>query len=85
MPAMAMDGYVSLEVWPHRPMTLKARSAKPSRYARWWIAPTDGQRAGDVGGDPANEQLIVDGLNINVTSMSSMADYEAVARAHRTG
>jgi len=31
------------------------------------------------------EQLIADGLNINVTLMFSMADYEAVARAYLTG
>ena len=36
-------------------------------------------------GIPAIEQLIADGINVNVTLMFSLADYEAVAQAYLRG
>lgn len=34
------DGFVSLEVSPHLPMTRQERLLKPGACGRWWTAPT---------------------------------------------
>ena len=80
------DGYVSLEVSPHlahdTPKTmseakrLRAAVDRPNLMVKVPATPA---------GIPAIEQLIADGLNINVTLMFSMANYEAVARAYIIG
>jgi len=80
------DGYVSLEVSPHlahdtqrsisEAKRLRAVVDRPNLMVKVPATPA---------GIPAIEQLIADGLNINVTLMFSMADYEAVARAYLTG
>jgi transaldolase len=80
------DGYVSLEVSPHlahdtqrsisEAKRLRAAVDRPNLMVKVPATPA---------GIPAIEQLIADGLNINVTLMFSMADYEAVARAYLNG
>ena len=80
------DGYVSLEVSPHlahdTPGTiaaakrLRAAVNRPNLMIKVPATPA---------GIPAIEQLIADGLSINVTLMFSMQHYEAVARAYVKG
>jgi transaldolase / glucose-6-phosphate isomerase len=80
------DGYVSLEVAPGLAHDTAATIAEARRL---W---------GEVGrpnllikvpatseGVPAIEQLISEGINVNVTLMFSLAHYEAVAQAYRRG
>ncbi len=80
------DGYVSLEVSPHlahdTPRTiaeakrLKATVARPNVMIKVPATPE---------GIPAIEELIADGVNVNITLMFSMSHYEAVARAYIKG
>jgi transaldolase/glucose-6-phosphate isomerase len=80
------DGYVSLEVSPHlahdtqgtidAAKRLRAAVNRPNLMIK--VPAT-------AAGIPAIEQLIADGLNINVTLMFSMSHYEAVARAYVKG
>ena len=80
------DGYVSLEVSPHlahdtqrtisEAKRLRAAVNRPNLMIKVPATPA---------GIPAIEQLIADGLNINVTLMFSMSHYEAVARAYVKG
>jgi len=80
------DGYVSLEVSPHlahdtqgtvsEARRLRAAVDRPNLMIKVPATPA---------GIPAIEQLIADGLNINVTLMFSMSHYEAVARAYVKG
>jgi len=80
------DGYVSLEVSPHlahdtagtiaAAKRLRAAVNRPNLMIKVPATPE---------GIPAIEQLIADGLSINVTLMFSMAHYEAVARAYLKG
>jgi transaldolase / glucose-6-phosphate isomerase len=80
------DGYVSLEVAPGLAHDTAGTVAEARRL---W---------GEVGrpnllikvpatpeGIPAIEQLIAEGINVNVTLMFSLAHYEAVAQAYRRG
>jgi transaldolase / glucose-6-phosphate isomerase len=81
-----VDGYVSLEVAPGLAHDTAATVAEARRL---W---------GEVGrpnllikvpatpeGIPAIEQLVSEGINVNVTLMFSLAHYEAVAQAYRRG
>ena len=80
------DGYVSLEVSPHlahdtqrtinEAKRLRAAVNRPNLMVK--VPATSA-------GIPAIEQLIADGLSINVTLMFSMGHYEAVARAYVKG
>ena len=80
------DGYVSLEVSPHlahdtqgtigEAKRLRAAVNRPNLMVKVPATPA---------GVPAIEQLIADGLSINVTLMFSMSHYEAVARAYVNG
>jgi transaldolase/glucose-6-phosphate isomerase len=80
------DGYVSLEVSPHlahdtqgtikEAKRLRAAVNRPNLMIKVPATPA---------GIPAIEQLIADGLNINVTLMFSTSHYEAVARAYVKG
>ncbi len=80
------DGYVSLEVSPHlahdtertinEAKRLRAAVNRPNLMIK-----VPATRAGI----PAIEQLIADGVNVNVTLMFSMGHYEAVARAYVKG
>lgn len=80
------DGYVSLEVSPH----LADDTAATIDEARRLFAAVDRPNvmikvpATDAG-IPAIETLIADGINVNVTLMFSLHDYEVVARAYLEG
>jgi len=80
------DGYVSLEVSPHLAHDTEATIHEAKRlYAAVNRPNVMIKVPATRAGIPAIEQLIADGLNINVTLMFSMAHYEAVARAYVTG
>ena len=80
------DGYVSLEVSPHlahdssatiqEAKRLRAAVARPNLMIKVPATPA---------GIPAIEELIADGVNVNVTLMFSMDHYESVARAYIKG
>ena len=80
------DGYVSLEVSPHlaydtektisEAKRLRAAVNRPNLMVKVPATPA---------GIPAIEQLIADGVNINVTLMFSVSHYEAVARSYLKG
>jgi transaldolase/glucose-6-phosphate isomerase len=80
------DGYVSLEVSPHlahdtektiaEARRLRAAVARQNLMIKVPATPE---------GIPAIEQLIAEGVNVNITLMFSMAHYEAVARAYLKG
>ncbi|MGE5217025.1 MAG: bifunctional transaldolase/phosoglucose isomerase [Chloroflexota bacterium] len=80
------DGYVSLEVSPHladdtektinEAKRLRAAVNRPNLMIKVPATPA---------GLPAIEQLIAEGINVNVTLMFSMSHYEAVARAYLKG
>ena len=80
------DGYVSLEVSPHlahdtqgtirEAKRLRAAVDRPNLMIKVPATPA---------GIPAIEQLIAEGLSINVTLMFSMRHYESVARAYVKG
>jgi transaldolase/glucose-6-phosphate isomerase len=80
------DGYVSLEVSPHlandtqttisEAKRLKAAVNRPNLMIKVPATPA---------GIPAIEELIADGVSVNVTLMFSMRHYEAVAGAYIRG
>jgi transaldolase/glucose-6-phosphate isomerase len=80
------DGFVSLEVSPHlahdtaatvaEAKRLKAAVGRPNLMIKVPATPE---------GIPAIEELIGDGVNVNITLMFSMSHYEAVARAYIHG
>jgi transaldolase/glucose-6-phosphate isomerase len=80
------DGYVSFEVSPHlahdtegtiaEARRLRAAVARQNLMIKVPATPE---------GIPAIEQLIAEGVNVNITLMFSMAHYEAVARAYIKG
>jgi transaldolase len=80
------DGFVSLEVSPGLADDTAGTVAEARRLWR------EVDRANlmikvpaTAAGLPAIERLIADGINVNVTLMFSMADYEAVAAAYLRG
>jgi transaldolase len=80
------DGFVSLEVSPHlandRDGTLKEARRLWSRVDRPNLmikVPATAE------GIPAVEQLLAEGIHVNITLMFSMAHYEAVAQAYLRG
>ena len=80
------DGYVSLEVSPH----LAHDTAGTIEEAKRLRAAVDRSNVmikvpATPAGIPAIEELIAEGININVTLMFSMDHYEAVARAYVKG
>lgn len=80
------DGYVSFEVSPHlahdtqatikEAKRLRAAVERPNVMIKVPATPE---------GIPAIEELIADGVNVNITLMFSMSHYEAVARAYIRG
>jgi transaldolase/transaldolase/glucose-6-phosphate isomerase len=80
------DGYVSLEVSPHlandtqgtveQALDLWRRVDRPNLMIK---VPATAE------GIPAIEELLAGGVNVNVTLMFSLADYEAVAQAYLRG
>jgi transaldolase/glucose-6-phosphate isomerase len=80
------DGYVSLEVSPHLAHDTQATIQAAKRLSAAVNRPNLMIKVpATSAGIPAIEQLIADGLNINVTLMFSMRHYEAVARAYVNG
>ncbi len=80
------DGYVSLEVSPHLAHDTEATIHEAKRLRAAVNRPNVMIKVpGTREGVPAFEQLIADGVNVNVTLMFSMAHYEAVARAYVNG
>ena len=80
------DGYVSLEVSPHLAHDTEATIHEAKRLRAAVNRPNVMIKVpGTPEGVPAFEQLIADGVNVNVTLMFSMAHYEAVARAYVNG
>jgi transaldolase / glucose-6-phosphate isomerase len=80
------DGYVSLEVSPHLAHDTEATIQEAKRLRAAVNRPNVMIKVpGTPEGVPAFEQLIADGVNVNVTLMFSMAHYEAVARAYVNG
>jgi transaldolase len=81
-----MDGFVSLEVAPTLAYDTDGTMAEARRL---WSAVHRPNLMikipGTPAGVPAIEQMIYEGLNINVTLLFSVADYEAVAWAYVSG
>ncbi len=80
------DGYVSFEVSPHLAHDTAATIAE-ARRLRAAVARQNLmiKVPATPEGIPAIEQLIAEGVNVNITLMFSMAHYEAVARAYIKG
>ncbi len=80
------DGYVSLEVSPHLAHDTQATISEAKRLRAAVDRPNLMIKVpATPAGIPAIEQLIADGLSINVTLMFSMSHYESVARAYVKG
>jgi transaldolase/glucose-6-phosphate isomerase len=80
------DGYVSLEVSPY---LAEGTDTTIAEARRLWAAVDKPNLMvkvpGTKAGTPAIQQLIEDGLNINVTLLFSQGSYEAVAEAYIAG
>ncbi len=78
-----VDGYVSLEVSPH---LVHDTRASVDEALRLWAAVDRPNLMikipGTAAGVPAIEELLFDGVNVNVTLLFSIAAYEAVAEAY---
>lgn len=80
------DGFVSLEVSPHLAHDTEGTVAAARRLYRAVARPNVMIKVpATAAGIPAIEQLIGEGININITLMFSMAHYEAVAQAYCKG
>lgn len=80
------DGYVSLEVSPHLARDTGGSIAEAKRL--WQAVERPNlmiKIPATPEGIPAIEQLISEGINVNVTLMFSLRHYEAVARAYIMG
>ena len=80
------DGYVSIEVAPNLAHNTRATLKEARRLWRALDRPNIMIKVPATReGLPAIEQLLGEGLNINITLMFSMTHYEAVAEAHVRG
>jgi transketolase len=80
------DGYVSLEVSPHLAHDTRGSVAEARRlWARVGRPNVFIKIPGTVEGVPAVEELIFEGVNINITLLFSIESYEAVAQAYLRG
>jgi transaldolase/glucose-6-phosphate isomerase len=80
------DGFVSLEVSPYRAKDTEGTIADARRYWKAVDRPNVMIKVpGSSEGIPAFQQLISEGLNINVTLLFSNKAYEAVANAYLAG
>lgn len=80
------DGFVSLEVSPHLAHDTAGTIAEARRLFAAVGRPNLMVKVpATAEGIPAIEQLISEGININITLMFSMAHYEAVAHAYLRG
>jgi len=80
------DGYVSLEVSPHLARDTGGSIAEAKRL--WQAVERPNlmiKIPGTHEGIPAIEQLISEGINVNVTLMFSLRHYDVVSRAYITG
>jgi transaldolase/glucose-6-phosphate isomerase len=81
-----LDGYVSLEVSPRLAYDTAGTIEEARRYYGELNRPNLMIKVpATAEGIPAVEQLISEGINVNVTLMFSMAHYEAVAYAYIRG
>ena len=82
----ATDGFVSLEVNPHKDYDTAASIAEVRRFAAILNRPNVLFKVPATDqGIPAIEQLISEGINENITLMFSLAQYQAVAEAYLNG
>jgi transaldolase len=80
------DGFVSLEVSPHLARDSAGTVAEAHRLWAWVDRPNLMIKVpATEEGVPAIEELLADGINVNVTLMFSLAHYEAVAQAYLRG
>jgi transaldolase / glucose-6-phosphate isomerase len=80
------DGYVSLEVSPYLARDTKGSLEEARRLWKWVDRPNVMIKVpGTAEGIPAFEQLIGDGININVTLLFSQEVYQQVAEAYIRG
>ncbi len=80
------DGYVSLEVSPRLAYDTEGTVAEAYRYFQELERPNLMIKVpATKEGIPAVEELISQGINVNITLMFSMAHYEAVAQAYING
>ena len=80
------DGFVSLEVSPHLARDTEGTVAEARRLFAEVNRPNLMIKVpATPAGIPAIEQLISEGINVNITLMFSMAHYEAVAKAYIDG
>src|SRR6266700_3302603 len=80
-----LDGFVSLEVSPYLAHDTQASIGEAKRL--WEAVDRPNlfiKIPGTLAGVPAIEQLLVDGINVNITLLFSIERYEAVARAYLT-
>src|SRR6266851_7765100 len=78
-----LDGFVSLEVSPHLAHDAQASIGEARRL--WEAVDRPNlfiKIPGTLAGVPAIEQLLFEGININITLLFSIERYEAVARAY---
>jgi transaldolase len=78
-----VDGFVSLEVSPY----LAHDTPGSMQEARWLYTAVDRPNVlikipGTPAGLPAIEEMLYEGININITLLFAIADYEAVAGAY---
>lgn len=77
------DGYVSLEVSPHLAHDTRASIEEARRlWARVGRPNLFIKIPGTAAGVPAVEELVFEGININITLLFSIESYEAVAQAY---
>jgi transaldolase len=82
----AADGFVSFEVSPHLAFDTDGSVAEALRLWQWVDRPNLMIKVPATReGIPAVERLLAAGLNVNITLMFSLDDYEAVARAYLRG
>ena len=80
------DGFVSLEVPPNLARDTRATIAEARRLFRAVDRPNVMIKVpATAEGIPAIEQLISEGINVNITLMFSLKQYEAVAQAYLRG
>src|SRR5215471_5340077 len=77
------DGFVSLEVSPHLAHDTQASLEEARRLWRRVERPNLFIKIpGTAAGVPAIEELLFEGINVNITLLFSIASYEAVAEAY---
>ena len=82
----AHDGYISLECSPYNAHSTQATVEEARRLFKWVNRPNVMIKVpGTEEGIPAIEQLISEGININVTLLFALEAYERVANAYISG